>query len=195
MDIELLIILVSLAVIMVGGFAFVKFSMIKAIKTSYKQKEEIKKNNKKRTVEYLDTYFFESYNSGLNSDSIMVYHIVKDIDTKEIFAIDEVNSSGIRLEIIREKIRVLRKEAGNNIEISVGDKGYLWVDDKTITPKKVRKDNKITFGNELTYGGSVNDDSFIGLTKDNILYNINNKNNLDLFEKAKNVYGVLDFLK
>lgn len=195
---EILILIGVIILIVIIGTITILFLTKKVIKTSVMQKQDILNTKPKRTVEYLDTFFHNDTIASVDTDSFQVEYIVRDINTNEIFIINEVNAEGIQLELNFDKVKVYRGTKENRQEIKVGDKGSLWIDENTKQFIKIRKDDTIKVGYKrnlvkYTYGGCALDSNFKGVNKRFVMYNMNNKNDLSLYEKAKNAFGILKF--
>ncbi len=195
---EVLILVGIIVLIMTIGAIVITLLMKKTVKTSFVQKQDIVKNKPKRTVEYLDTFFHDDTRASDQSSSFQIEYIVRDIDTNEIFVIDQVNAEGIQLELLFNKVKVYKGKKENREEIKVGDKGSLWIDENTKKYIKIRDGNTIKVGYKrnlvkYTYAGCVQDSSFKGINKQFVMYNMNNENDLSIYENAKNVFGVLKF--
>ena len=194
MDTTLIIILVLCVLLMLVGAYLISLVVKKTIHVAMIQKEEIMNTKPKRRVEYVDTFFSYYAPANSESDGFNIEHLVKDIDSKEIFSIDEVNSMGIKLEVIKDKVKVKRYDNGEYVDIKPGDQGYLWVDESVKHPTKSYDGKTVKIGKmKFTFAGSVTDSTFKGLKRKKVIYNINKKNDISLYVDAKSVYGILSY--
>ena len=185
MDIFLIIIIVVFLLIFLLGWFLISYFSSKLLKTSIKQKQNIINTKPKRIVEYLDAFFYNNTSNNDTGDWFQVCYIVRDINTKEIFAIDEVNSKGIRLELMHDIVKIYKGDISKREVIKFGDRGSLWIDENVKSNSNLKTKYK--------YGGCITDSSFKGVNKRHIIYNTNNKYDLSLFENAKGAFGILSF--
>ena len=159
-----------------------------------KYNKKIMKNSTRIRFEYLDTFYYQ-YMHCIGDDTVyVIFHIVKDVDTNNIYAIPESSFINATHQVLMNNFKVLKgKSIFKSKEIQFGDNGYLWID-KEYNDIYHHDDEMIKLGKKVVYSKNKKTNKLKSINVEPYyLFNLNSKYDVSLLDKATFVYGVAKF--
>jgi len=154
------------------------------IKKRKKYEDYLMNSKPKRFFKYLDTFYYtidEIDPDGNSTLKYIVFHVIEDIDSKKIYAIN-MKDTNIHFQKNLKNIKILKGNGfrSNWKEASYNDKGSFWIDEEL--------NNCYVHENDMVIINYQNEKYRINVS--NNLFNTNHQYNISLLDKAIFIKGL-----
>ena len=112
------------------------YIVLRGLNMSKKYIKNLMSTKPKRRFKYLDSIYYTYTVYSDTGREHFIFHIIEDIDSKKIYAIDE-HGANMRFEKILDKTKVLRIGDFDSVsarndwkEVNYGDEGSFWIDEE-----------------------------------------------------------------
>ena len=177
----------------IGMLLFTIFIVIYGVILNKEYRQKLMATKPKNICAYLDTFYYtvSEYSGGELESAIKMYHIVKDLSVSRIYAIPAITFSNI--DFVKTKKNFDLTISGSDKKITEGTKLYFWIDEEMNNLYK-REGNNITIGKQKLIYTREPDNCIYSSLQTPKLYNLNEKYDISLLDKATFAYGYAEFV-
>ena len=175
--------------IVIGVLILVILLVIYGVIINKKYRQKLMTTKPKFICEYLDTFYYTLVSNDDCADSLIMYHVVKDLSTSRIYAVPDETLNNIKWVKTKKNFNMTISKK----RIVEGTKVYFWIDEEMKNWYE-RDGNNLAIGEQKLIYSSEPDDCIYSYHETPKLYNVNKKYDISLLDKAIFAYGYAKFV-